>query len=434
MSDTPAHASLAATMPYRGAITALGETGRDIVDAPMPQPSSLSDRLLLVSVAAAPALAYLAAFTLDTRRTFVNSSYATVVVTEGRAVVAAQVLSMTISGTLAAHVFLRGLLSGRQPLTWLAIPGVLLTGFTFLRGDAELGNLLGLVVGIAVLLAASVTRIDRAALSWLGIYALAYVASVWVVAIVMPQESITECRPDKCGLGGGLLQSYMSHEQVLGLYVAFLVPALAFLPRSVFVLGLLAHVVTVAATGSRTAALTVAVTALIAFVLHRRRRVGVASNWRIMPLMVIVPAAATATALGMFLLVRATSLTDRGAVWEVVRTELTGTGLVTGPGAGIFTTAFERSATTWLIPHAHNQVAHLLVEGGLLALSAFVVGIVTLTVAGLLSQDTRMVAFAVGPSLSFGTEIVWSYNFLSSFMWTLFITVALMSAHLRGRS
>lgn len=396
--------------------------------------SAIPDRLLLVSVAAAPALAYLAGFTLDTRRTFVDVSYATVVVTEGRAMVGAQILAMAIGGTLAAHVLLRGLLTGHQPLTWLALPGILITGFTVLRGNIDLGTLLGMVVGIVVLLAASVTRIDRAALSWLGGYALAFIASVWVVAMGMPEEAIKECREDKCGLGGGLLQSFMGHEQVLGLYVAFLVPALAFLPRTVFAFGLVAHVTTVAATGSRTAALTVAVTVLVALALHRHREGTTARRWRILPLLAVVPAIATATALGAFLMVQAASLTDRGAIWQLIRAELSGTRLVTGPGSGMFAAAFERSETTWLIPHAHNQVANLLVDGGLLALAPFVMGVVTLALIGLICQDARVAAFSAGPALSFGTEIVWNYNFLSSFMWTLFITISFMASHLRGRA
>lgn len=402
------------------------------VRPPLGSPSPLSDRLLLVIVTAAPALAYLAAFTLDTRRTFIDANYATVVVTEGRAVVVAQVLAMAVGGTLAAHILLRGLLSGRQPLTWLAVPGLIITAFTILRGNLEVGHVLGLLVGVVVLLAAPAVRLDRPAMAALGVYALGFVAVVWMVALAMPGDAIKVCRPDKCGLVGGLLQSFMGHEQVLGLYVAFLVPALAFLRRPLFVLGLVVHLATVAATGSRTAALTVVVTTSIAVILHYPPTRLVVIRRQVLILGAVVPAVATGVSLVTFLAMEAASLTDRGAIWELIRSRLNGTDVLTGPGGGMFEEAFRRSETTWQIPHAHNQVANLLVEGGLLALAPFVVGVVLLAVAGVMLRAPGIAAFAVGPALSFGTEIVWNYNYLSSFMWTLFITIALMASHIRG--
>lgn len=404
-------------------------------EAPPPVPSTVSDRALLVGVAAAPALGYLFAFTLDDRRTFVDESYNTVTVNEGNAVVLAQLLALAFCGALGAHILIRGLLAGRQPLTWLAIPAILLTVFSLLRDEFDLANFLGMVVGVVVLLAAPSTRVDDAALTWLGRYALVFTVSVWLVAFVDLQEAFKPCRPDKCGLGGSLMQSYMSHENILGLYVAFLVPALAFLPRGLFLGGLVATTATVASTGSRTAALTVAVTTLIALALTWHRAAGARRRRPLlMPILSIVPAAASATALGVFLLLPAAGLTDRGAIWELARAHLRGAALLVGPGPAIFQDAFENSDTTWLIPHAHNEVAHLLVDGGVLALGFFFAALLTLAVVGLRSGDARVSAFAVGPSLSFGTEIVWSYNFLASFLWTVFITIALMTPHARGDS
>lgn len=427
----------------RGGASMMRRTGEDpltyvkggVVMSHPPAVSRVSDRLLLLITAAAPALSYLAAFTLDNRRTFVDASYRTVTVTQGQAVVVAQIFGMAAALILSAHVLIRGIKAGQQPMTWLALPGVIILIFSYLRHDIDFPSLLGYGVGIPVLLAASVTTIDKTAVRWLGWFGLIFVASIWLVTLFMPSEALKPCRADKCGLGGSLLVGYMSHENILGLFVAFLVPALAFLPAGAFFWGITAMLGTVAATGSRTAYITVAVTFLIAIALRypqMRRKVIRRRKPNFLQLLGFVPLVSAIVASLAFILLPAAGLTDRGAIWSLIRGELS-SALLWGSGSGIFVDAYEGSRTTWLIPHAHSEIGHLLLTGGLFATIPFAIGMAHLGWAAWRYNGLSPIVFAVGPALSFATEVVWSYSFLDSFMWTLFITIALVAVHSRGR-
>ncbi|MGB7447934.1 MAG: O-antigen ligase family protein [Ornithinimicrobium sp.] len=401
------------------------------------RPSTLSDMALFVLTAAAPPMSYLAAFLFDSQTTLTDSSYNTVIITTGNGARNVQVLAMAAALLLCAHLFIRGVRRGLNPWTALLLPSVLITLCEFLRGSTDFPGLLGLTVALVVVLTAAVTTVDRRVVRALGLWSVFFLLSIWVTHFLGLGESSKVCRDDKCSFAGFLLQGYMGHENVLGLYVAFLLPTFAFFGTRARWSATTLAVLTVLATGSRTAMLS-AFIALVAMLVVRRvwpdpnRPRFERQPVLVARVMAVIPAAATLAALLLFLLAPPGALTDRGDIYALLR-EYVATSPLYGPGSNVLDKAYEASKTEWLIPHPHSQPGYLLVVGGVVTLTAFLVAMALLAVTGSRRSSLHVTMFAVAPSLSFATEDVWSYDFFGSFFWTLALTVALYSQAARGQ-
>jgi hypothetical protein len=402
-----------------------------------PGRSSFSDMALYVVVAAAPPMSYLAAFLFDSQVTLTDSSYNTVIITDGNGARNVQVVAMGVILLLCAHLFIRGVRRGLNPWTALLLPSIIITVCEFLRGSTDFPGLLGLVVALVVVLTAAVTTVDRRVVSAVGLWSVFFLLSIWVVHFLGLGESSTQCRDDKCSFAGFLLQGYMGHENVLGLYVAFLIPTFAFFGTRTRWAATGLAVVTILATGSRTAMFS-ALIALVAMWMLRRTWPGLQrprtqrTPVLLARLMAVIPALATLAALLLFLAAPPGALTDRGDIYALLR-EYVATSPLYGPGSDVLDKAYEASQTEWLIPHPHSQPGYLLVVGGVVALTAFLVAMALLAVTGSRRASLHVTMFAVAPSLSFATEDVWSYDFFGSFFWTLALTVALYSQAARGQ-
>ena len=402
-----------------------------------PRRSSFADWALFVLVAAAPPMSYLAAFLFDSQVTLTDSSYNTVIITDGNGARNVQVLAMGVALLLCAHLFIRGVRQGLNPWTALLLPSIIITVCEFLRGSTDFPGLLGLGVALVVVLTAAVTNVDRRVVRALGLWSVVFLVSIWAVHFAGLGESSKECRDDKCSFAGFLLQGYMGHENVLGLYVAFLIPTFAFFGARARWSATTLAVVTVLATGSRTAMFS-ALIALVAMLMLQRTwpRTDRPRSERIPVLlgrcMAVIPAAATLVALLLFLLAPPGALTDRGDIYALLR-DYVATSPLYGPGSNVLDKAYEASMTEWLIPHPHSQPGYLLVVGGVVALTAFLVAMALLAVTGSRRTSLHVTMFAVAPSLSFVTEDVWSYDFFGSFFWTLALTVALYSQAARDQ-
>ena len=406
-------------------------------DASEPRRSTFTDWALFIVVAAAPPMSYLAAFLFDSQVTLTDSSYNTVIITDGNGARNVQVLAMGVTLLLCAHLFLRGVRRGLNPWTALLLPSLIITLCELLRGSIELPGLLGLTVALVVVLTAAVTTVDRRVVQALGLWSVVFLTSIWAVHFLGLGESSKECRDDKCSFAGFLLQGYMGHENVLGLYGAFLIPTFAFFGNRARWSATTLAVGTILATGSRTAMFSALIALVAMWVLRRtwpdpQRPRTERSPVLLARIMALVPATATLGALLLFLAAPPGALTDRGDIYALLRGYVA-TSPLYGPGSDVLNKAYEASQTEWLIPHPHSQPGYLLVVGGVVALTAFLVAMALLAVTGSRRASLHVTMFAVAPSLSFATEDVWSYDFFGSFFWTLALTVALYSQAARGQ-
>lgn len=401
--------------------------------------STWIDRLLPLVVAASPAVRELASFVLDSRQTVVDVSFRVVLITDGNAARNAQIMTIAISLALSLHLILGGLRRGQHPFSWIVAPAFVILLSQFLRGSIEFSSLIGLGTALLVLLAAGFLRVDRRSIHYLAIWAIGFTMSTWITFLVAGDTATKECREDKCSPLGVLLTGFMPHENILGLYVAFLIPALAVFswrPRFVSVLLLVS---TIAATGSRTAAAS-AVLGIVG--MHVLRRTWLAPN-RQRPISAVAramtlgtaaaPVGATLVSLAVFFLTPPDGLTQRGAIYAILREELK-TSPMYGAGSQGLEQAYYSTRIGYLVPHPHSHVGYLLATGGFLAFGFFLFAMVRLWWIGSRPGGWHVAAFAVAPSLSFATEDVWSYNVSNSFLWTVVVTTALYSNTARSHS
>lgn len=349
----------------------------------------------------------------------------------------AQMVTLASAGLLvlvSIHLLLSNLRNlARVPSWFLAAAVVTSIGGLYRVGQTSVQTLIMYLVAGIVLAAAGTVRVTPrtvAGIAWL----LGGVAMTSLVhAAAQPSVAMSECRDDKCGIFGGLLHSYFPHENILGLAIIFLLPALGALRHHTarLVIALLA-LTAVLASGSRTALVAAPFAIAGTWFVHRWQqsvRMGEAPRGSGLARLVLgyFPLLTFALSAVLIFALPPGALTGRGMVYEIIRANLREHPFL-GPGSEILQRTYEQSGSLWLIVHEHSQAGHLLTTAGILG---FLVMTVALVRMGLVVSETTYPvagAFALAPALGFLSEPTWEMSPRSYFFWTMVITLALLKS------
>jgi hypothetical protein len=268
---------------------------------------------------------------------------------------------------------------------------------------------------------------------------LSYVARVFMVTVVslllyatmVPEVGWAACRPDKCSPTGALLAGYFPQENMVGMYLATLLPTLAYLRRTWWRrISLILVLSCLVMTGSRTS-LAAAALALLGYVFLRRRADPQRQHGDAAKLLGLVPLGGFFLSLALIFVLPDQGFTGRGYIFAIVLRAWENAPLL-GPGRGILRVAYETSSSIWLSPHEHGQAAYIMAESGLLGLVIFSVALLGIAGACLRSGGPLPAVFALAPTVAFLTEPVWEFSLLALCFVTLLLTAALGGQARRG--
>lgn len=293
---------------------------------------------------------------------------------------------------------------------WLLIAGAL-------RGDSgealiyQAGALLTVVA--IVINPPSRTDIARLSVPWLII-----ASTLMAHVLLSPETAADACRADKCSVFGSLWRAYLPQENVLGLYAA-LGAVLSFGAKSWIVRSITLALSTtlVVGSGSRTA-LAVLIIGIASYALASRFR-GATRLLRAAPLL-----AAGAGVVGVFFS-GSEALTNRGAVYEIVRRGLMESPLI-GEGRSALATAYQTGLTGgYQFLHEHGQIAYILSLGGIGGLTIWLLAMC----AWFLTRSTTAsfgIALGAAAAVASLTEPVWELTSTSPYFWSLLVSLGSM--------
>ncbi|HSP60067.1 MAG TPA: O-antigen ligase family protein [Ornithinimicrobium sp.] len=386
--------------------------------------------VLVVVLAATFPLVQLVKTVVD-RATTVRDATGTVhFVSDGRAAQLVQLGAGVLAAAVATHLLVRSLRAGTFQVTSWSLLAFFVLLAEVVRGRSEPSTLVYGGLTLLVLLAAGVVRLDARAVGRVGTVAGLTALSAVLFAVLDPVRGWAACRADKCTPAGGLLRGYFPQENVLGMFLAALLPAVAFIDRPLWRRTSLALVVAaILLTGSRTA-VAVTVLALWSYAVVRRRatrsRHGDAAKVvGALPLLTFVVSGVLVFSLPDM------ALTGRGLIFRVVREAWLDQPLL-GPGREALYDAYYSSMANWYLAHEHGQGAYVLGQAGVVGVLLFLLALGGILRACWRSGGPVPVVFATAPALGFLTEPIWEVSLLSPYVLTLFLTVVLVSQTLRG--
>lgn len=347
---------------------------------------------------------------------------------------AAQLLQLALSllaTGVATHLVIRSL-RGRQFTlsSWSLLAAALLVA-EILRGQAGPVGLLYAGLVLVVLLGAGVMRIGPRTIASVGHVAGGVAVTSLLFPLIDPDRGWAPCRADKCTLAGGLLRGYFPQENVLGLFLATLLPAVAYI-RSVALRRTTVTLVLVCAllTGSRTAQ-AASVLGLLAYVLLRRRAHPDRMHGDATKILALFPLVTFAASTVMLFTLSDMALTGRGLIFRIVREGLARQPLL-GPGRGALEDAYYTGVANWYLSHEHGQAAYVLGQAGLLGGLLMVAALASIIRAAWTARSALPAVFALVPSLGFLTEPTWEVGLRAAYVTSLVLTVCLVSHALRG--
>ncbi|MDV6309977.1 O-antigen ligase family protein [Gordonia amicalis] len=248
-------------------------------------------------------------------------------------------------------------------------------------------------------------------------------------------ESIADCRQDKCSLFDSMWTSYFPQENSLALYVAMCALPLAYLRNawtsylSVGVAGLL-----VLGSGSRTGAAMMIVSALLVVAIRAdisKPRFAIRTS--ITGLGSVVPAISLGVSMMVIVAGSLNLFTNRGGIAAIVWD-----GYVTdplfGPGRGVLREAYYSGKTGgYLLAHEHGQLTYILANAGLIGVVFFLLAMaskISTTSAHLLGAALVGVA-----AIAFPLEPIWETSLASPSFWSFCLWICLsQTPQLRSRS
>lgn len=177
------------------------------------------------------------------------------------------------------------------------------------------------------------------------------------------------CRIDKCGIFGNMFTGFFYQENGAARVVVLLVPvAAAISSRWYLMLTLALATVYVAATGSRTSLLSLAIAIIIAVVV-RRRLMGKSTKTTVPWPLRLAPLAALGASAYLFYTDDPHALTGRGEIYAGIRAQLHGEGLLLGTGSA--TVSHLILAFNALAFGEHGQMPHIAVRAGAVGVLLF---------------------------------------------------------------
>lgn len=387
----------------------------------------------LVAASAYP-LSALVRRVVDRSRAVTDSTGAVRVVSDGRV---GELVQLGLTGVvlvLAIHVILGAHSRRVLRISPWAVVAITACVAELLRPDRDSIQVAVLGVTAVVLVAGGVSVLTPRVMMAIAHLTVLVAASLLVFALLVPDQGWGPCRPDKCSPVGALLVGYFPQENVVGIFLATLLPALAYLRRTwwrraslVFILASLVM------TGSRTA-LAATVLALVAYALIRRRALpSRRTHGDAAKILGFVPLGGFLLSLALLFLVTDEGLTGRGFVFGIVRRAWE-EAPVLGPGRGILQDAYESSASIWLAAHEHSQAAYILAEAGVVGLVVTLAALLSVVVACWRSGSAIPAAFALVPALAFLTEPVWEFSLQALCFVSLLLTAALEGQVSRGEA
>lgn len=394
------------------------------------QPRDVASGILLVLLALTYPLVQLTRTALDGVRTVRDVTGAVHFVSDGRA---GPMLLLTLSllaGLLAGHLVLSAWRRGGFVLGVWALLALVVLVAEGLRPDRDVVGLGYAGLTLLVLLAAPLLRPSQAWLARMGAVLIATAGSLLLYAVAVPGQGWAECRPDKCTVAGGLLVGYYPQENVVGMFLAALLPTVAFIRRSwARRTGLLLVVVTILLTGSRTA-MAATLLALWAYAVLRRRSDPTRHHGDLAKVVGVLPLLSLAVSTMLVFTLSDLSLTGRGLIFRIVREGWQSSPML-GPGRSVLEDAYYASTVNWYLAHEHGQAPYLLAETGLVGLLLGFVALIVLAVACWVARGPVPAVFALVPALGFLTEPTWEITLRSPYVASLVLTVALVAAALR---
>lgn len=342
---------------------------------------------------------------------------------------AAQLLQLGLSlasASVAMHLILRSLRGRSFRVTVWSVLALTLLFAEVLRGRAEALALVYAGLTLLVLLAAGVLRIGYQSVACVGLVAAGTALTNLLFSLVNADRGWAPCRADKCTVAGGLLRGYYPQENVLGMFLATLLPAVAFIRGSTLRRISLALVLLgILLTGSRTA-LAAMLLGGWAYVVVRRRAAPQVRQGDAAKVVTLIPLLSFIASGVMFFTLSDMALTGRGLIFRILREALAEQPLL-GPGREALFDAYYSGMANWYLAHEHGQAAYIIGNAGVLGAILMLAALASLVRAGWLSQGPLPAVFALVPALGFLTEPTWEVGVRSAYIVSLVLTVVFAS-------
>ncbi len=351
-------------------------------------------------------------------------------VSEGQAAQLLQ-LGLVVGGAaVAVHLGIRGLRAGRVSVSSWAVLALVVLVAEALRGRADTTTLVYAALTVVLLTAAGTLRLEGRDIGLVGLVVGGTAASNLVFAVLNPERGWATCRAEKCSVAGGLLRGYFPQENVLGVFLVTLLPAVAYVRHPVLRWGSVALVVVaVVLTGSRTATAAI-VLGLWAYAVVRRRATPGRDHGDAAKVAALFPLGTFLVSTVLLVSLPDMALTGRGLIFRIVREAWRDEPLL-GPGRESLYDAYYSSMANWYLAHEHGQAAYALNSAGLLGMLLMVVALVGIVRASWVSGGALPALFALVPALGFLTEPTWEVSARGPYLVSLLLTVTLTAQALR---
>lgn len=278
-----------------------------------------------------------------------------------------------------------------------------------------------IVIVIAAIMSPPTLKTVMSLVHLMNVFALASLA----YAFTNPAQQLV-CRVDKCGIFNTLFTGFFYQENGAARVIVLLVPAAAVIRSRLYLLVTLAiATVYVAATGSRTSLLTLAIAILVVLVV-RRRVLGKSAATTIPWPLRFAPLGALAVSFYLLYEADNRAFTGRGEIYAGIRNQLQGTAFFFGSGSD--TVAGLRLAYNALAFGEHGQAPHLMVRAGIVGVILF-----ALAMLAIARQKKWTATQAVGFSFlfiaatQFATEPAWELELRTMSCVLMILTAGLLA-------
>jgi hypothetical protein len=264
----------------------------------------------------------------------------------------------------------------------------------------------------------------------LGVAAVVIVWSAALFMILRSDLSQVSCRADKCGLGGAIEQSFFTHENLLALFIAVLLPFLAatsvIIRRCTFALG--ASLVLLS--GSRSGLLALA---LAAFVLPALRGRAGGRRSLLHTILKGAPILGLLVSAYVFTFAEGLDLTGRGQIYDAVKRGLDGVAWLYGGGSDSLDYAYRYGFTSgFRAAHEHGAVPAALNNGGVVALTILVIAFLAMTRSSVGVRPGWALVTTAVIAASFPTESIWMPHVQAPFLWAYLAVLTMQSGTAPG--
>jgi hypothetical protein len=289
----------------------------------------------------------------------------------------------------------------------------------------DLQSVFEIVAAIIIVIAAVASPPTLRTLSRLvhlmNIFAVASLA----YAYLNPFQQLA-CRVDKCGLFGNLFSGFLFQENGAARFVVLLMPAAAVIKSKTYLALTFAIAgAYVAATGSRTSLLSLAIAVMLVIVVRRRvlgKSTAVTIPW---PLR-LAPFAGLGVSFYLLYEADSSAFTGRGEIYAGIREQLQGSGFIFGSGSD--TVSGLRLAYNALAFGEHGEAPHLMVRAGIIGLILFAAGMLTIVRKNRWNaQEAIAFALLFVAATQFATEPAWELELRTMSFTLLVLTAGLLA-------